>query len=84
MEIGNACLKFGLVVVMFFDLGNKLADRVTCYPIFPVVSRHTNLNEMHYAQTGVTITKFPITITITSKMSGFFERKIILNDRQND
>ena len=35
-------------------------------------------------QTGVTITKFPITITITSKMSGFFERKITLNDRQND
>ena len=35
-------------------------------------------------QTGVTITKFPITITITSKMSGFFERKITLNDRQNE
>ena len=44
MEIGNACLKFGLVVVMLFDL-----DRVTNYPIFTVVSRHTNLNEMHYA-----------------------------------
>ena len=49
MEIGNACLKFGLVVVMLFDLGNKLADRVTYCPILTVVSRHTNLNEMHYA-----------------------------------
>ena len=37
-----------------------------------------------FRQTGVTITKFPITITITSKMSGFFERKITLNDRQNE
>ena len=41
-------------------------------------------NDQHVQQTWFTITKFPITITITSKMSGFFERKITLNDRQND
>ena len=40
--------------------------------------------QLRFSQTGVTITKFPITITITSKMSGFFERKITLNDRQNE